>query len=172
MTPQAAVAVLRVADAVLLLRRSQRPGDPWSGHWALPGGRIEADDASPMAAARRELREETAIDLGQRSADAALGVSEAGRLVQRPIAVAAFLWRLPVRAHGTPTPAEAVELCWCDLVVLAGTARQIHTLADGQQVPCVQLGMAPLWGYTLRVLEGLRVEGPGLSAALPMRSTI
>ena len=41
----AAVAVVLVPspDAVLLIRRAERAGDPWSGHMALPGGRREPE---------------------------------------------------------------------------------------------------------------------------------
>ncbi len=45
---------------VLLTRR--RPGSHLAGLWELPGGRIEAGE-SPGQAARRELREETGLDV-------------------------------------------------------------------------------------------------------------
>lgn len=48
---------------ILLVRRATYPGDPWSGHIALPGGRHEPDDASLEETARRETLEETGIDL-------------------------------------------------------------------------------------------------------------
>src|SRR5690349_14872094 len=44
----AAVAVIIAPspDAILLIRRAERVGDPWSGHMALPGGRRGKDDAT------------------------------------------------------------------------------------------------------------------------------
>ncbi|MEZ4238521.1 MAG: NUDIX domain-containing protein, partial [Myxococcota bacterium] len=40
----------RGGDELLLIRRSEHPNDPWSGHVALPGGRVEETDASALAA--------------------------------------------------------------------------------------------------------------------------
>jgi 8-oxo-dGTP pyrophosphatase MutT (NUDIX family) len=70
---RAAVAlVLRVPEArpeaasdpeLLLVKRAEYPGDPWSGHVALPGGRAELGDASPWHTAARETWEETGLDL-------------------------------------------------------------------------------------------------------------
>jgi 8-oxo-dGTP pyrophosphatase MutT (NUDIX family) len=66
---QAAVAaVLRAppdgGDAeILLMRRAERHGDPWSGHMAFPGGRREEGDATLLDTAIREAREEVGLDL-------------------------------------------------------------------------------------------------------------
>ena len=45
---------------VLLIRRKH---DPFSGHWALPGGLVEADETAEDAAVR-ETREETGFTVG------------------------------------------------------------------------------------------------------------
>ncbi len=64
----AAVAlILRLADdgdvELLMIRRASYPGDPWSGHIALPGGRHEPGDTSLEETAIRETMEELAVDL-------------------------------------------------------------------------------------------------------------
>ena len=60
----AAVAVLiRPDGAVLFIQRAEYEGDPWSGHMALPGGRIDPGDDGAEAAARREVHEEVGVDL-------------------------------------------------------------------------------------------------------------
>jgi len=48
---------------VLLMKRVERTGDPWSGHISLPGGGYHAEDADLLATAIRETREELGIDL-------------------------------------------------------------------------------------------------------------
>lgn len=47
---------------VLLIRRGK---DPFKGHWAFPGGRIDPTDTTAEGAAKRELKEETNIDVVQ-----------------------------------------------------------------------------------------------------------
>ena len=61
----AAVAVIIVPnpDAVLIIRRAERVGDPWSGHMGLPGGRRQSSDADALATAIRETHEEVGVRL-------------------------------------------------------------------------------------------------------------
>src|SRR5258706_13265424 len=67
---RAAVALVlspSLADApalsLLLVRRAERDGDPWSGHMALPGGHAHPSDVDLLHTARRETLEEVGIDL-------------------------------------------------------------------------------------------------------------
>jgi len=77
--PRIAVTV----DVVLLTVRAgrlsvllvQRRGHPFRGHWALPGGFVEADDDLD-AAAQRELAEETGVQVAGEAAGSALGYLE------------------------------------------------------------------------------------------------
>ena len=48
---------------LLLVRRAERDGDPWSGHAGLPGGHRDPGDAGLAEAGLRELREETGLSL-------------------------------------------------------------------------------------------------------------
>jgi 8-oxo-dGTP pyrophosphatase MutT (NUDIX family) len=66
--PQAAVTlILREAEGAaqaLIIKRAERPGDHWSGHLALPGGRVDPiKDEDLLATAVREAYEEVGIDL-------------------------------------------------------------------------------------------------------------
>src|SRR5262245_51051761 len=65
--PQAAVSlILREAQGsaqALIIKRAERPGDHWSGHLALPGGRAQVEDGDLIATAARETYEEVGIDL-------------------------------------------------------------------------------------------------------------
>lgn len=54
------IVVREDTDSILLVRRAH---EPFAGHWALPGGRVEpACDGDVESAARRELKEETNVD--------------------------------------------------------------------------------------------------------------
>lgn len=55
------VVMLDDRDRMLLLRYG--PGQPVAGTWWLPGGMLDHGE-DPWAAARREMREETGIELG------------------------------------------------------------------------------------------------------------
>ena len=65
---QAAVAlVLREGPEgpeLLVIKRSETERDHWSGHLALPGGRVEPGDENLLATAVRETLEEVGLDLG------------------------------------------------------------------------------------------------------------
>lgn len=49
---------------MFFIERAHREGDPWSGHMAFPGGRVEPDDRDTRETAERETAEEVGIDLG------------------------------------------------------------------------------------------------------------
>jgi 8-oxo-dGTP pyrophosphatase MutT (NUDIX family) len=65
--PQAAVTILlrelQGAPQLLIIKRAERNGDPWSGHLALPGGRAEPGDSDLLATAARETYEEIGVNL-------------------------------------------------------------------------------------------------------------
>lgn len=59
------LVVFTVADdalQVLLVRRPDRPGEPFPGQWALPGGFVDVDaDEDLEACARRKLADKTGV---------------------------------------------------------------------------------------------------------------
>jgi 8-oxo-dGTP pyrophosphatase MutT (NUDIX family) len=67
LTHRASVAIVLTDNAgsldLLLIERAERASDPWSGHMAFPGGRVDAADATERAAAERETLEEVGLSL-------------------------------------------------------------------------------------------------------------
>ena len=66
-TRQAAVAIILRDNGsdpeMLFIKRSEKEGDPWSGHMAFPGGHRDPMDTDLKAAAIRETLEEIGLDL-------------------------------------------------------------------------------------------------------------
>lgn len=60
---ESAVSAIITRDGELLVvQRCSRPGDPWSSHWALPGGFWKECDEDLFQTAVREVWEEVGID--------------------------------------------------------------------------------------------------------------
>src|SRR5436190_20285034 len=48
---------------ILLIKRAERAGDPWSGQIAFPGGRQDPEDRDLLETAVSETRAETGVEL-------------------------------------------------------------------------------------------------------------
>jgi len=157
--PDAAVAILRTrlpVESILLIRRSEREDDPWSGHWSLPGGRRDPQDPDLLHTALRELEEECGIRLGRECMVAALAHTIAGRRVGRVLLVAPFVFSVEGPLPTVLDPREAVEALWVPLSVLADPARHALQSVPGMpremRFPAIDLNGVPLWGFTYKLL--------------------
>jgi 8-oxo-dGTP pyrophosphatase MutT (NUDIX family) len=156
----AAVSVVIAPDpeSILLIRRADRPGDPWSGHMALPGGRRESEDPDLLATVIRETREEVGIDLG---ADQLLGSLDdvvPRNPVLPPIAVRPFAFLLPARPPLVLNPeVAATQWVTLDHLVLPGGYRLASLEIAGQrrEVQAYRFDDAVVWGMTERILTDL-----------------
>jgi 8-oxo-dGTP pyrophosphatase MutT (NUDIX family) len=166
--PEAAVAVLHAPapdESVLLMRRAERAGDSWSGHWSFPGGRRESGDPDLLHTALRELEEECGIRLPRAALIGELPQRIAGRRVGAYVLVAPFVFRVDRELATILDPLEAAHAAWIPLAWLRDSARHHLRPVPGVSAdvlfPAVDLDRAPLWGFTYRVL----VEWLGFTTA-------
>src|SRR3954469_1146350 len=117
LAPMAASASSPVA--LLLLRRSEREGDPWSGHMALPGGHAQPEDADLLHTARRETLEEVGIDLG--NAELLGQLDDVSPMRSSDMAVRPFVFWAETPQSITLS-AEVAEVIWVPLDALASDA--------------------------------------------------
>jgi 8-oxo-dGTP pyrophosphatase MutT (NUDIX family) len=158
-------AILRpgVDDLELLfIRRAEHDADPWSGHLAFPGGRIDPGDADARIAAERETEEEVGLDLV-----AANGAHYLGRLSDvmghaESICVAAHVYAIEGDPSLRPNY-EVREAFWSPLAHLTDPDRQAVREFRYQDVarplPTIRLledEAAPvLWGITYKIVDDL-----------------
>jgi 8-oxo-dGTP pyrophosphatase MutT (NUDIX family) len=145
-------------DAVLLIRRAERAGDPWSGHFGLPGGRRDPEDADLGETARRETREEVGLDLDPAAQLGILDDVWPRSATPAPIIVRPFVYSLDQRPT-LQTSAEVAEAFWVPLAVLADPANyreaRIRLQGREQDFPGYHLPQGLVWGLTERILTGL-----------------
>ncbi len=149
--------------ALLLVRRSERQGDPWSGHMALPGGHAHVDDTDLLHTARRETLEEVGIDLRQ--------AEPLGRLDDvSPMRSSEVVVRPYVFWTGAPCVAslsdEVAEVLWVPLDALATgelkATREVEVRGARLRVPAYVLEERVVWGMTYHLLERFLAQVLGL----------
>jgi len=168
----AAVAVvLRDRGAgpeVLFIERAMREGDPWAGHMAFPGGRLEPGDASARIAACRETREEVGIELAEAEFLGDLGALAGRSGAPRPAIVSAHAFHLASDQPLLLDRQEVRSAFWFPLAELRSAARRttfaIREL-PGRDFPGIVVGEPGrhvVWGLTYRFLESMfaRLELP------------
>lgn len=145
---------------VLLIRRAERPGDPWSGHMALPGGHHDPEDADLRETAMRETLEEVGLDLTGREYLGALddlAATARGQLVGMTITPHVF-------ALGSELPElqpnhEVAELLWGSLGrMFRGEVDAIKELNYGgetRRLPAFDVQGRLVWGMTHSMLRSL-----------------
>ena len=165
-TRQAAVAVI-VREAVgrtdagteiLFIKRAEKPGDPWSGHMAFPGGHKEDYDADLKEAAIRETSEEIGLDL--------IGADYLGPLDQQRAMPRGRPLNMLIAPHvfslsGDPAFApnyEVDEVVWTGLAPLMNNDRHDWETRPMAGRPTIFNGYRLerghfVWGLTYRMLK-------------------
>jgi 8-oxo-dGTP pyrophosphatase MutT (NUDIX family) len=169
MKRSAVAMILQIRDGglqILMIKRADRVGDPWSGQMAFPGGRMDPDDRHGYAVAVRETHEEVGLLLTE--ADACIG--RLSDLNARPrkgtlgMAVSPFVFRLDREVKFRPNY-EVAETVWVPLEFLLDTANRETMVWErqGLKIPmsCYFYEGRRIWGLSLMMLDELMdlVEG-------------
>jgi 8-oxo-dGTP pyrophosphatase MutT (NUDIX family) len=160
---KAAVAVVlregpRSAE-VLLIERAVHEHDPWSGHMAFPGGRMDRGDASTRETAARETFEEVGIQLAGAEYLGHVDELVGNRRFASRLAVSAHAFHLDAHQPFALDPKEVQHALWFPLAGLHDTHRQVeHVVPELPDVrfPGVVVGLPDrhvVWGLTFRFLD-------------------
>jgi 8-oxo-dGTP pyrophosphatase MutT (NUDIX family) len=157
---EAAVALVLgdAPDAMLIIRRAEREGDPWSGHMGLPGGRREAGDLDLLATAIRETEEEVGLALHHTQLLGQLDDVAPRTRTRPPIFARPFVFAVT----GTPSPnpnREVFGAYWVPLSRLTNPANYRSVTLDiagvTREFPAYFPGEGTIWGMTERVITSL-----------------
>ncbi len=147
------------AAEVLFIERARREGDPWSGHMAFPGGRVDRGDGSSRRAAERETLEEVGVSL--------LGAERLGRLddlrghhaAGHPaLVISGFVYRVE-KPPALVLSDEVEHAFWFPLAELLDPRRHVeYRFGPGSEgrYPGILVGdpgRHVVWGLTYRFLE-------------------
>ena len=143
--------------ALSLIRRNSYKG-VHSSQIAFPGGKIEADDASPLYAALRETEEEIGVDRGTVEVVAPLSPVY---IPPSNFCVSPFLGYCHSRPFFIPDPREVSEIIEMPLSVLLDDRtiriQQMPTsYSESIEVPCFVFDEYEVWGATAMMLSELR----------------
>lgn len=137
----AAVGVLVSGGRVLMIRRVEREGDPWSGQVAFPGGRWKPGE-DLLGTAVREVEEEVGV-----KPEELIGVLPPLSPRNAPwLKVVPFLFN-KWSGEVVPNPAEVREVRWISK----------EELTEGEWVgrEAFFAGSWVIWGLTFRILKML-----------------
>ena len=148
------------ATEILMIKRAESEGDPWSGHMAFPGGRMESNDRHGLDVARRETVEEIGVDLG--ASDPCIGrlsdIMTHPGLKRRPMVVSPYVFKLEREVEFTPNY-EVAEVVWVPMSFLMQKEnRERMQWRRGRvniPLPCYMYQGRRIWGLSLMMLDEL-----------------
>lgn len=141
---------------ILFIQRATHDLDPWSGHIAFPGGKLEEGELECQAACR-ETHEEVGIDLGQARYLGRLSDITGASL---PVRVSCCLFGLDRTSCSPVLNGEVRDLFWVALSDLRDPGRHLQSpvvVFDERrlEVPAIRLPVDDkplLWGITYRLV--------------------
>jgi 8-oxo-dGTP pyrophosphatase MutT (NUDIX family) len=154
--PEAAVAIIinpkDRGGSILLIKRTERVGDPWSGQIAFPGGHKASSDRNFLETAIREAREEVGIDLWEHEL---LGQLPLVYARTRRVQVAPFVFQLKTDVF-VKSNEEVAEKFWVPLSILdVSEVNRTEVKVDERKmnVQAYIYGGNVVWGLTFRIIN-------------------
>ncbi len=156
--------VLREGDPgpdVLFIERTTRHGDPWSGHMAFPGGRMDDADPHAQAVAERETLEEVGLDLAGAEALGRIDDMQGQHAATNRLVVSAFAYYLEIPGPLSPQHSEVRDAFWFPLRSLRDPDLQVDYpmqkfgLGNYPGILVGEPGRHIVWGLTYRFIEVL-----------------
>jgi len=160
----AAVALVLAGAAadlsLCLILRAEHELDRWSGHVALPGGRVDSIDPGPRQAAIRETREEVGLRLDHSAYLGSLGaqpINRSGRPGELSLSsLSSYVFHLGEALEQFTPNDEVAEAFWVPLRHLLDPRNAGYRRASRDGVaydsPAVLYRGHHIWGLTYRVL--------------------
>lgn len=145
---------------LLFIERSTRADDPWSGHMAFPGGRVEAGDFGTRAAAERETFEEVGVSLdGAEYLGHLADLQGSPRFRQNRLVVTAHVYHIEAPSPFVLDELEVASALWFPVAGILEPER--HVAYKSPQVAEVDFpgilvgepGRHVVWGLTYRFLD-------------------
>ncbi len=157
---RAAVAMVltegRSGAEVLFIERARHPGDPWSGHMAFPGGRVDPGDATGRDAAERETLEEVGLSLTGAELLGRLDDKKGNPRTTPELVISAFVYHATEPGELTINH-EVQDAFWFPVDGLLDRARHVQYTAHGEfEFPGILVGEPDrhvVWGLTYSFLE-------------------
>jgi len=142
---------------LLMIKRAEAEGDPWSGHIACPGGRMDPTDRDLEHTAIRETWEETGIDL-ERDGRILGTLDDISPLTATlpPIVIRPFVAVVEPDVKIVPS-LEVAEAFWVPMAAIRATERwgrgSVAIRGVGErEVDVFRHGDYTVWGLTHRAL--------------------
>lgn len=141
---------------VLLIKRAESVGDPWSGQIAFPGGKMQRDERTVKDTAMRETLEEVGIDLNKVADFLGYGTLTTTHTGNMDVVPTVFMLKNEAEAR---TNEEVASYRWVELEVLlspkATTSYHLNTPGGALELPAYAVGDYVVWGLTYRILNSL-----------------
>ncbi|MDG6989259.1 MAG: CoA pyrophosphatase [Nitrososphaerota archaeon] len=138
---------------VLLIKRAERTGDPWSGQIAFPGGKMQSGDGTARNTAVRETLEEIGVDLNRSAKFLGYGELTTTHTGTMEVVPSIFLLRDEVAVRPN---SEVASFRWIGIdEMLSPKSRSSHSLEVGGRsvdMPAVLVEDYLIWGLTHRIV--------------------